>query len=221
ATLRPPINPRTWGSSYSDIPSAALSADGKTVAWGGIEGPEDNPTGSAYVWEVDSQDTSPPEMPKEGEEAPAKKQVAQPAEGKELQVFKGHTGRVVGAALSPDGRRVLSGSEDTTVRLWDAATGQELLKMTGHTKKVYPVLFAPENQALSRSEDGTVRLWDLNTGKNIGVFAVRTDVVRSVPHGDKASRDTSIGLRDLETGKVVRTIPNIGNDFHNVCFSAD
>src|SRR5439155_27160058 len=54
-----------------------------------------------------------------------------------------------------------------------------------------------------------------------GVFAGRTDLVRSVAHGDKASRDTSIGLRDLETGKVVRTIPNIGNEFHSVCFSAD
>src|SRR5687767_1853406 len=66
-------------------------------------------------------------------------------------------------------------------------------------------------------EGDAVRLWDLNTGKNIGVFAYQTEVVRNVA----GSRDTSLGLRDLETGKVVRTIPNLGNDFQSVGFSAD
>src|SRR5207253_3237977 len=95
------------------------------------------------------------------------------------------------------------------------------------TKKVYRVAFLPEDQALSQGEGDAVRLWDLKTGRNIGIFAYHTEVVRSVAHGDKdklaatTSRDTSLGLRDLKTGKVVRTIPKIGNDFHDVCFSAD
>src|SRR5437660_4397835 len=57
--------------------------------------------------------------------------------GKCLRVFEGHTDGVIGAALSPDGKRVLSGGgDDKTVRLWDADTGKELRKMTGHTGAV-------------------------------------------------------------------------------------
>src|SRR5205085_11548402 len=59
-----PLNPvKTWGSSNADMPYAVLSADGKTVAWGGVEGP----TGSAHVWEVGSLARKVPEMPKEAE----------------------------------------------------------------------------------------------------------------------------------------------------------
>jgi WD40 repeat protein len=47
--------------------------------------------------------------------------------------FKGHTGPVFGVALSPDGKRIASGSDDGTVRVWDAATGKNLLTLNGHT----------------------------------------------------------------------------------------
>src|ERR1043166_6791260 len=64
--------------------------------------------------------------------------------GKCLRVFAGHTEGVIGAALSPDGKRVLSGGVDKIVRLWDADSGKELRKMTGHTGAVYSVAFGPE-----------------------------------------------------------------------------
>src|SRR5207253_8786429 len=62
---------------------AALSADGKTVAWGGAEG-EDKITGTAHVWEVESLATSPPKIPKELEEAQEAEKAAK-KENEDLQ----------------------------------------------------------------------------------------------------------------------------------------
>ena len=99
-----------------------------------------------------------------------------------MATYLRHTGRVVGAALSPDGKRVLSGGGDRTVRLWDADTGKELRKMTGHTGDVVSVAFGPKGRALSGSFDRTMRLWDCDTGKNVGVFSGHADVLREVAY---------------------------------------
>jgi len=47
--------------------------------------------------------------------------------GDELLSLKGHTGTVTCVAFSPDGARIVTGSEDTTLKVWDTRTGQEVL----------------------------------------------------------------------------------------------
>lgn len=73
----------------------------------------------------------------------------------------GHTDTVSSAAFSPDSRRIVTGSWDDTLRLWDAATRQPIGgPLTGHTGRVISVAFSPDGRLIaSGSEDDTLRLW--------------------------------------------------------------
>jgi hypothetical protein len=81
--------------------------------------------------------------------------------------FLGHTDSVWSVSFSPDGTRIVSGSSDCTVRVWDAATGLPLGEpFQGHTSSVSSVSFSPDGTCiLSGSYDSTVRVWDAATAQ--------------------------------------------------------
>src|SRR5208283_3938953 len=81
------------------------------------------------------------------------------------------TGEVLSVAFSPDGRYVLTGSEDKTARLWDAATGQQIRTFEGHKDEVTSVAFSPDGQfVLTGSWDTTTHLWDAASGKQLAML---------------------------------------------------
>jgi WD40 repeat protein len=78
-----------------------------------------------------------------------------------VYALEGHRGPVTGLAFSPDGRRLVSSSDDKTIKVWDCTTGEHLLNLSGHTGPVTGVAFSPDGKLLaSGAGDGTVRIWD-------------------------------------------------------------
>ena len=86
-----------------------------------------------------------------------------------LQQLKGHDHYVLSVAFSRDGSKIVSGSRDKTIRVWDASTGVEMLPpLRGHDSWVRSVAFSPDgSKIVSGSLDETIRIWDANTGVEI------------------------------------------------------
>ncbi|PVG03761.1 WD40 repeat-like protein [Serendipita vermifera] len=131
---------------------------------------------------------------------------------KELQSeWRGHTGKIKSVAFSSNNRRIVSGSADNTILLWDAETGEPLAKpMKGHTSSVTSVAFsADDHYIVSGSADETIRIWDAKTGQPLGEpLQGHTNWVRSVafsPDGCRivsGSADKTLRLWDAKTGQL-------------------
>ena len=80
---------------------------------------------------------------------------------RERAVLRGHTGPVWSVAFAPDGRTVATGSDDASLRFWDAATGRQEGELSGYGSAVLAVAFAHSGKFLvSGGRDGAIRLWD-------------------------------------------------------------
>lgn len=136
--------------------------------------------------------------------------------------------RIYAYAFSPDGKRVLSGTTDNTVGLWDLETGCRLRVLEGHTAGVWSVAWSADlRHALTGGNDNTMRLWDVETGRCLRVFESHTGTVSAVALGNdqrhalSGSWDNTVRLWDLETGRCLRVLEGHTHDVNSVVWSAD
>ncbi|MCX5717404.1 MAG: WD40 repeat domain-containing protein [Nitrospirae bacterium] len=129
----------------------------------------------------------------------------------EVFVQMGHSGEITSMAISPDGRYMLSGSQDTTIKLWDVSTGREVRTFQGHSGFVNSVAFSPDGRyAVSGSTDKTIKFWDVSTGREVRTFQGHSDEVTCVafsPDGQYVlSGGGDIKLWEVSTGRRVKRV---------------
>jgi eukaryotic-like serine/threonine-protein kinase len=131
-------------------------------------------------------------------------------------------------AVSPDGTRIAVGGSDRKVKVWETATGREIVTLPGHTNEVLSVAFSPDGKRVaSGGADRTVRVWDADTGREILTFGMHTDSVTGVAFGPdgtriaSASRDGTVRVWDVDTGGETLTLRGRQAGITGVAWSPD
>src|SRR6185436_10080655 len=116
----------------------------------------------------------------------------------ELVLQTGHTGPVNALALSPDGRFLVSGSEDLTLKIWDTATGNVLRTLSGHDQPVLAADISPDGRTIaSGGADASVRVWNVVTGESTKTVS-HSSAVKNVAFSDDGRRLTSLGNNEIK-----------------------
>ncbi|MFL5244097.1 MAG: WD40 repeat domain-containing protein [Gemmataceae bacterium] len=92
------------------------------------------------------------------------------------KLLSGHKDVIFGLAFSPDGKTLASSGYDRLIKLWDVATGKEIMTLKDHSDTVYGLAFSPDGKMLaSGAADRAVKIWEVATAKRLHTLSDSTD----------------------------------------------
>jgi WD40 repeat protein/basic membrane lipoprotein Med (substrate-binding protein (PBP1-ABC) superfamily) len=208
---------KLWNAAFSQelltlfIPGASIEAfspDRTRLATGSMDG-------SVKLWDISAafQDAT-----LEGlSQAPA---------AVEILALKGHLETVNDLAFSPDGARLATTSEDSTVKIWDLTTGAELLTLSGQTAGVHPVAFSPDGTRLAAaSSNYTMNIWELERGQELKSFVTaEIPAIAFSPDGTRLAAGIVDGMAkvwDTANGEERLALAGHTAGIYGVAFSPD
>jgi len=134
-----------------------------------------------------------------------------------LSLF-GHNRGINDIAWSPTASYIATASDDKTIRLWSAETGDAFVEFRGHTNFVFSCRFNPQsNLIVSGSFDETVKLWDIRCGECVATLPAHSNPVTGVDFNRdgtcivSGSYDGLVRIWDTATGECLKTVYAEGN----------
>ncbi|KAH8665172.1 WD40-repeat-containing domain protein [Tricladium varicosporioides] len=123
-----------------------------------------------------------------------------------IQTLYGHSSLISSVALSHDDTQVVSGSNDRTIKIWDARSGTCLKTLEGHSDWVYSVAFSHDStQIVSCSGDKTVKIWNTSSGACIMTLEGHSNIVCSV-QVVSGSGDRTVKIWNTGSGTCIKTL---------------
>jgi WD40 repeat protein len=223
------VNQIAWSP---DSRRLAIAADDRVVrVW--------MPPSGAKIAETSASGAPPPLPPRSSFGAGPDGLGAKPGPGFSVQIIdgegravgaplKGHTGPVLHAAFSLDGKRLITASADQTARMWDVASGQPISPPLSHASRVLSATFSPHGRrVLTTGEDNAARLWNAESGELLlpplhhngtvlyGAFS--RDGLRLAT----VCKDRTVRVWDSRTGEALTPILQQPRDVRQAAFSED
>jgi WD40 repeat protein len=142
-----------------------------------------------------------------------KKELIQTFQFKPFLMEKGHTSSASSIAISPDGKYIVSGSGDNTIKIWDFKTAKCLNTLEEHTRNIHSIAISPDGKYIvSGSFDNTIKIWDFKTAKCLNTLEGHTSWVISIAisldgkYIVSGSSDNTIKIWDFKTGLCLKTL---------------
>ena len=147
-----------------------------------------------------------------------------------LATLEGHTKFVLRLAMSPDGTTLASGSGDSTIKLWDTKTYEEMATLRGSDSDIWSLAFSPDGSMLAAGTfRGWITLWDVASRERTGTLAGHTGWTRALafsPDGallisGAFSDEDKMKVWDVATGELAGVLKGHTASIHQLLFSPD
>ena len=121
------------------------------------------------------------------------------------RAYLGHTSAVMSVSFSPDGKYVVSGSNDESVKILSTESGEVVRTLNGHTNAVGSVSFSPDGKYVVSGSDNIVKIWSTESGEVVRTLNGHTSIVTSVlfsfdgKYVVSSSCDESVNIWSTET----------------------